>query len=143
MRLAVGRFIVPRTLTDVSDSVERLLEQHVLPALPRHATTDPNVFRRTRLYSKVGREGVGARGRVWCGEHMVVAMGYTVWYGGGGVRCSVLVVRVRCRRACTLAAMRWQLELRPCPLAQPPASPQTDVGTLFLVALFPHTTLVP
>lgn len=53
MRMAIGKFIVPKVLSDVSDSVARLFDEYIEPGLPPMAKLDTNEFRRNRLYSQV------------------------------------------------------------------------------------------
>ncbi|KAF5826985.1 hypothetical protein DUNSADRAFT_1559 [Dunaliella salina] len=52
VRMAIGKFIVPKVLTDVSDSVAHMFENFIEPSLPAVAKTDPNSFRRDRFYCK-------------------------------------------------------------------------------------------
>jgi hypothetical protein len=52
VRLAFAKFITTKEMTDASDALVRILEEHVLPNLPAEALMDPNEFRFTRMYTQ-------------------------------------------------------------------------------------------
>ncbi|KAF5827857.1 hypothetical protein DUNSADRAFT_18612 [Dunaliella salina] len=52
VRMAIGKFIAPKVISDVSDSVALLFDEFIEPNLPAVAKIDTNDFRRNRLYCK-------------------------------------------------------------------------------------------
>ncbi|GMH44651.1 hypothetical protein BSKO_12603 [Bryopsis sp. KO-2023] len=52
IRASFGKYITTKILDDSSDSVQRMLEDKLLPNLPPEACINPNDFRKTRFYTQ-------------------------------------------------------------------------------------------
>lgn len=52
IRASFGKYIAPRILDDSSDSVQKLLDDEIVPHAPPEARINPNDFRRDRFYTR-------------------------------------------------------------------------------------------
>lgn len=52
VRLAFAKFINSKEMSDASDALDRLMEEHVLPNIPEEVLVDPNEFRFNRMYTE-------------------------------------------------------------------------------------------
>lgn len=52
VRLAFAKFINSKEMSDASDALDRLMEDHVLPNVPEEVLVDPNEFRFNRMYKE-------------------------------------------------------------------------------------------
>ena len=52
VRLSFAKFINSKEMSDASDALDRLLEDHVLSNIPEECLVDPNEFRFNRMYNE-------------------------------------------------------------------------------------------